>query len=66
MKLRVVDSVGSVRETNECLYFAEGILNTLVSLTALKNLGCVSKNFPYPDVETASSLTEKDDENYRG
>ena len=53
-----------MRETNECLYFAEGILNTLVSLTALKNLGCVSKNFPYSDVETASSLTEKDDVDY--
>ena len=54
------DSVGEVRETNECLYFAEGILNTLVSLSALENLGCVSKNFPYPDVGTASSLTGKD------
>merc|ERR1712239_60405 len=64
VKLRVVDSVGGVREANECLYFAEGILNTLVSLTALKNLGCVSKSFPYPDVESASSLTERDNEDY--
>merc|ERR1712237_275209 len=56
VKLRVTDSVGGVREANECLYFAEGILNTLVFLTALKNLGCVSQNFPYPDVESASSL----------
>merc|ERR1712082_103161 len=61
VKLRVVDSAGGVREANECLYFVEGILNTLVSLTALKNLGCVSRNFPYPDMETASSLTESDD-----
>ena len=64
MKLRVVDSAGGVREANECLYFGEGILNTLVSLTALKNLGCVSRHFPYPDVESASSLTERDNEDY--
>merc|ERR1712082_145714 len=64
VKLHVVDSAGGVREANECLYFAEGILNTLVSLTALKNLGCVSQNFPYPDVASASSLTEWDNEDY--
>merc|ERR1712082_514117 len=62
--LRVRDGAGGVREASECLYFGDGILNTLVSLTALKNLGCVSRNFPYPDVETASSLTDRDDEDY--
>merc|ERR1712082_379065 len=62
--LRVRDGAGGVREACECLYFGDGILNTLVSLTALKNLGCVSRSFPYPDVETASSLTERDDEDY--
>ena len=54
------DGAGETREANECLYFEEGILNTLVSLSALKNLGCMSKNFPYPDVETASSLMDRD------
>merc|ERR1712082_353633 len=62
--LRVRDGQGGRREASECLYFGDGILNTLVSLTALKNLGCVSRSFPYPDVETASSLTERDDEDY--
>merc|ERR1712082_480991 len=64
VKLHVVVSARGVREAYECLYFGEGILNTLVSLTALKNLGCVSRNFPYQDVETSSSLTERDDEDY--
>ena len=59
--LRTNDKNGVSRETNECLYFAEGVVTTLVSLTALKNLGCVSKNFPYSDIETASSLTDRDD-----
>merc|ERR1712082_528880 len=62
--LRVIDGAGGGREASECLYFGDGILNTLVSLTALKNLGCVSRHFPYPDVETASYLTERDDEDY--
>ena len=62
IKLRVKDKEGEVREANECLYFAEGILTTLVSLGALKNLGCVSKNFPYPETESASSLTKRDEE----
>ena len=62
--LQVCDGAGGVREASECLYFGDGILNTLVSLTALKNLGCVSRNFPYPDFETASSLTDRDDEDY--
>merc|ERR1712082_107582 len=62
--LRVRDEAGGVREACECLYFGDGILNTLVSLTALKNLGCVSKSFPYPEAETASNLTERDDEDY--
>merc|ERR1712082_464187 len=64
VKLRVRDGAGGVREASECLYFGDRILNTLVFLTALKNLGCVSRSFPYPDVETASSLTECDDEDY--
>ena len=46
---------------NECLYFAEGVLTTLVSLRALKNLGCVSQNFPYPEAESVLSLTNRDD-----
>ena len=31
VKLRVKDKCGKVRVTNECLYFAEGVLTTLVS-----------------------------------
>ena len=41
VKLRVRDKGGEVHETNECLYFAEGVCTTLVSLGSLKNLGCV-------------------------
>ena len=63
VKLRVRDKGGEVRETNECLYFAEGVCTTLLSLGSLKNLGYVLKNFPYPDVESASSLTDSDDRN---
>merc|ERR1711888_295500 len=43
------------------MYFAEGVVTTLISLGAPKNLGVVSQNFPYPDLETASSLTDRDD-----
>ena len=60
MKLRVKDNCGDIRETNECLYFAEGVLTMLVSLGALKNLVYVSQNFPYPEAETAFSLTNTD------
>ena len=46
MKFRVREKKGLIRESNECLYFAEGVVTTLISLQALKNLGCVSQNFP--------------------
>ena len=59
VKLRAKGKEGEIHEANECLYFAEGILTTLVSLGALKNLGCVSKNFPYPETESGSSLTKR-------
>ena len=61
VKFRVTGKEGVARESNKCLYFAEGVVTTLISLNALKNLGCVSKNFPYPEMETASSLTDRDD-----
>ena len=61
MKLQVKDKCGNYREMNKCLYFAEGVLSTLVSLGALKNFLCVSRNLPYPEVESASSLTDRDD-----
>ena len=44
VKIRVKDSKGKKHETNECLYFAEGVNTTLVSLRALKNLGCVPQH----------------------
>ena len=44
VKIRVKDSEGQKHETNECLYFAEGVNTTLVSLRALKNLGCVPQH----------------------
>ena len=51
---------GMTHKTNEYLYFAEGVLTILVSLGALKNLKCISEQFPYPATESASSLTESD------
>ena len=33
----------------------------MISLGALKNLGCVSRNFPYSEMETVSYLTDHDD-----
>ena len=57
--LQVKDLKGMTKELNECMYFAKGVMTTLVSLGALKNLGCVSRNFPY-DMETVSSLTDRD------
>ena len=61
MKFKVTGKDGLVRESNECMYFAEGVVNTLISLEALKNLGIVLHNFPCPYLETASSLTDRDD-----
>ena len=61
VKLKVMGQKGVDHESNECLYFAEGVVTTLISLGALKNLGCVSKNFPYPEMETASFLPDRDD-----
>ena len=61
VKLRVKDQCGASSEMNKCLYFAERVLTMLVSLSALKNLGCVSQNFPYPETESASTLTDRDD-----
>ena len=60
VKLKAKDQFGEYRERNECLYFADKVLTTMVYLGALKNLGCVSKNFPYPDTESMSSLTNRD------
>ena len=48
----------------ECLYFAEGVIITLVSLGALKSLNCLPRTFPQPDTESASSLTERDNEDW--
>ena len=53
VKLKVKDQFGEYRETNNCLYFADKVLTNMVYLGALKNLGCVSKNFPYPDTESS-------------
>ena len=60
VKLKVKDNNGEVHETNEILYFAEGVNATLVSLRALKNLGCVPAHWPLPACH-ANGLTEKDD-----
>ena len=61
VKFKSTGVKGVTRESNECLYFAEGVVTTLISLNTLKNLGCISRNFPYPEMETASSLTDRDD-----
>ena len=42
------------------MYFAEGVITTLVSLGTLKNLKCLPENFPCPATKGASSLTESD------
>ena len=52
-------------ETLECIYFTDGVLTTLVSLGALKNLKCVPEDFPLPPSDVVSSLTKKDDEEYK-
>ena len=62
-KLRIQPE-GATLETNECIYFADGVVTTLVSLGALKNLKCVPENFPLPPSDTASSLPERDEEEY--
>ena len=64
VKLKVKDNEGQEHVARECLYFAEGVITTLVSLGALKNLNCLPANFPNPSSESASSLTETDDEDY--
>ena len=60
VKIRVKDSKGQKHKTNECLYFAEGVITTLVSLRALKNLGCVPEHWPLPAAH-AYEVTEKVD-----
>ena len=53
VKLRVKDKDGQTHKTNKCLY-------TLVSLRALKNLGCVPEHWPLP-ASHVYGLTEEDD-----
>ena len=60
VKIRVKDKDGQTHKTNECLYFAEGVNTTLVTLQALKNLGCVPEHWPLPESQ-AFSFTERDD-----
>ena len=60
VKLRVKDKEGEYHETNECLYFAEGVKTTLISLRALKNLECIPECFPLPAAEVFG-LTDRDD-----
>ena len=60
VKIRVKDKDGQTHKTNECLYFAEGVNTTLVTLRALKNLGCVPEHWPLP-ASQAFGFTERDD-----
>ena len=60
VKLRVRDKEGQIHKTNECLYFAEGVNSTLVSLRALKNLRCVPEHWPLPAAQVCG-LTERVD-----
>ena len=60
VRLKVKGQDGKTHKTNECLYFAEGLMNTLVSLRALKHLECFPENFLYPAAKMVSFLTERD------
>ena len=64
VQLKVKDNAGEEQTAKECLYFAEGVIITLVSLGALKSLNCLPRTFPQPDTESASSLTERDNEDW--
>ena len=59
VKLRVKGKDGQTHETNKCLYFAEGVNAMMVSLRALKNLGCVPEHWPLP-ASHVYGLTEED------
>ena len=48
----------------ERINFTDRVLTTLVSLGALKLLKCIPENFPLPPSDVASSLSEKDNEEY--
>ena len=57
---KVRDGEGQTHESQEMLYFAEGVSSTLISLRALKNLKCVPEHWPLPAAHVYG-LTEKDD-----
>ena len=57
--VRVKDGVGEKHVANECLYFAEGVKSTLISLRCLKSLGCVPEHWPLP--AQAFGVSERDD-----
>ena len=44
VKLRVKGQDGRAHKTNKCMYFAEGVMTTLISMRALKKLECVPVN----------------------
>ena len=54
VKIKVKDSEGQKHKTNKCLYFAEEVNTMLVSLRALKNLGCVPEHWPLPAAQFLS------------
>ena len=60
VRRKVKGQDGKTHKTNEGLYFAEGLMNTLVSLRALKHLECFPENFLYPATKMVSFLTERD------
>ena len=47
VKLKVKDNEWQTHWAKECPYFVEGVITSLVSLTALKNLQYLLQNFPH-------------------
>ena len=56
VRLKVKGQDGKTHKTNECLYFAEGLMNTLVSLRALKHLECFPETWQAEKINTCTTI----------